>query len=146
MRFLIGLTLMIGMTQTVTAGGDGRAVKRLQGTWKVVSIRIGSLNQKPLNDIYFLFRDKSFAFQKDGKLAGGTIRVDASEPIKQIDLKIVKSSNPDEVGSILEGIFDCQGDSLKLCFAIPGEEKRPTEFVAPVEGQRVFFLLERQGN
>ena len=40
------------------------------------------------------------------------------------------------------GIYQLEGDSLKLCFAMPGVNNRPTEFKR-VEDETLLFQLKR---
>ena len=76
---------------------------------------------------------------KAGKL---TIKIDPSTTPKCIDLKVEAGSLK---GTVLEGVYECKGDELKLClFFASGTRNRPLEFETKAGSNRVLLVLKRQ--
>jgi uncharacterized protein (TIGR03067 family) len=98
--------------------------EKLQGDWVLASgERDGE--QLPEDLIKSLKRtvtgDKSVVTRDGQAVATGTFTLDPSKKPKAIDFKLEGMDQP------IHGIYDLDGDTFKLCYAAPGEE-RPKEF------------------
>src|SRR5947208_14011459 len=81
----------------------------------------------------------AICFGKEG-LQSTYVVYPAKKP-KAVDLK---SRQGETKGRIYLGIYELEGDSLKICFS-EHEQHRPTEFVARgTPGIRTLFVLERE--
>ncbi len=107
---------------------------RIRGTWKMVSGDKGG--EKAPEDLVKRFR---LTLKADGKLTvvakedgdqEGTYKLDTGKKPKQIDITVDDK--------MMEGIYELDGDNLKLCVAEAGS--RPTEFKAP-EGSKVMLIV-----
>jgi uncharacterized protein (TIGR03067 family) len=127
LTFLL-LVLALGMGAEGAKEEDAeKDLKKMQGDWVVVSMEVDGM-RIPDDDAQALFRtvkeDKYTVFRYR-KLAGkGTIKLDATKKPRAID------ALPDGAagkGKPILGIYEFDGEKLKLCFAPPGMP-RPTEF------------------
>jgi uncharacterized protein (TIGR03067 family) len=114
-----------------------KELKSLTGTWMAVS---GEENGKEIS------KDDAKAFEltiKDGKYTlkimgkeqeQGTITVDPEKKPKTIDIDITSG---DDKGKSQKGIYELDGDTLKVCVARP-EEERPKELAGKAASLWVF--------
>ena len=68
------------------------------------------------------------------------LKLDAVKNPKVID--ITPSDGPDK-GKVLQGIYETNGDELRICFSKPGRE-RPTEFASKENSGIVLVELKRE--
>jgi uncharacterized protein (TIGR03067 family) len=134
------LTLVVVVVTAATAQeGKKKAKKdedRIRGTWMMVSGEKGG--EKAPEDFVEKFR---LTFKKDGNFTAvtpekdieGTYTVNSTKKPKQLDV------NAD--GKAMEGIYQFDGENLKICMGEAGE--RPTEFVSPAGSHTMLFVLKR---
>jgi hypothetical protein len=46
-------------------------------------------------------------------------------------------------GQTAHGIYDLQGETLKICYAVPGAEA-PKDFSEKAEGKQLLFVMQRE--
>jgi uncharacterized protein (TIGR03067 family) len=105
-------------------------LKRLQGTWTPVS---GSYSGKKLSaaavqqEARLVIQGGRFTLQKPKDEAWkGTVTVNPAKKPKTLDLKITEG---EDKGETFEGIYELQGDTLKVCYnSVLGLGHRPTSF------------------
>ncbi len=113
----------------VTKGGSGRSdVKGLQGTWLMVAIEVDGVAKEkelPLDNLVRLtIKDTKYTMTVFGIVGDeGVIEIDDSKKPKAFDMK---AAGDDQKVSL--GIYELDGDTLKICFNEPGAKERPTEF------------------
>jgi RNA polymerase sigma factor (sigma-70 family) len=136
-----GVGAVVGYGRAVAAAEDKKSDKeKLQGEWKVVSIKMGGMdnpNKDQVGDKMTFNGDRMelTPFKADFKL-------DPSKDPRQIDFTLTESPNDNEKGKVSLGIYKLDGDKLTLHASHPGGE-RPTEFESK-EGQiSMLFTLER---
>jgi uncharacterized protein (TIGR03067 family) len=98
--------------------------EKLQGDWTLQSGErdgeafpedlVKALKRNITGDKYVVTRDGE-------TLAKGTFTLDAGQKLKTIDIKLEGVDKP------VQGIYEVEGDTFKLCYAAPGEA-RPKEF------------------
>jgi uncharacterized protein (TIGR03067 family) len=108
----------------------------LTGKWQCVAGEEGGA--KATDDLAKQLRlvfdgEKFKAYIGDMVLMAGTIKVDPTAKPKTIDLQGAEGRLKGQTG---EGIYELDGDALKLCLVEPGE-KRPTEFKTAKQGQHL---------
>jgi uncharacterized protein (TIGR03067 family) len=112
---------------------------RLQGTWRVVSVR-SDVENNDMKLTRVTFRGDKIVFTVAGSRGDeqARCRIDSSKKPKWLDfeLKIFDTS------IWVEGIYSLDRDTLTLCFA-GGEKKRPTKFDASAGTGCVLVKLER---
>jgi uncharacterized protein (TIGR03067 family) len=119
-------------------------LKKLQGTWKVVSAeRQGKAKtEEETKSVKFIIQDDTMAFEKDGKSEGkkAPITIDPTKKPKTIDIFIADPNHLDGGRKIL-GIYMLEGDTL----TIAGGKQRPTEFKTTSDtGDTEVIVLKRE--
>src|SRR5687767_8590282 len=97
----------------------------IEGTWKIVSyLNSGKDVTEKSAKITFIFKDGKYLVKEGDKtLLQGTYKLDPSKSPKWIDI-----INP-EIGTFL-GIYELEGDTLKICHGQPMGKERPTKFAS----------------
>jgi uncharacterized protein (TIGR03067 family) len=80
--------------------------------------------------------DGGWGVRVEGKVAArGTSRIDPAKRPKAIDLTPTEGEHK---GQTARGIYEVEGDTLKICFAEP-DKPRPTEFTGKTEATLAVF-------
>ena len=118
-------------------------LKRMEGDWAAVSIEVDGM-KIPVEDAMALFRSvkgDQYTVSRYRKVVGkGTIRLDATKKPRAIDALPAGASGE---GKSLLGIYEFDGNKLKLCFARPGVA-RPTEFSAKEDSGHTLTVWQRE--
>jgi uncharacterized protein (TIGR03067 family) len=102
--------------------------KRLQGRWRSVYMQSGSHTVETSRQ-FFSFDGETFAYGVEGGiLHKGTFTLDSSSSPKTLDLAVTESGKEPIGRPLILGIYELDNETLKLCFARPGEKRRPKEF------------------
>jgi uncharacterized protein (TIGR03067 family) len=131
------LVTVVGVLVSTSAGQDkaGAGDKdKLKGTWSVTSGKKGGKDvpEDLFKDIKFVFTGDKLTMQGKGKNMEWTLTLDPTKKPKEMDVKF-------EDGKIGNGIYDLDGDTLKIAHGEIGEP-RPTEFVSE-EGSNVTVMV-----
>jgi uncharacterized protein (TIGR03067 family) len=98
--------------------------EKLQGDWTLMSgERDGeAFPDELVKSLKRTFTGDKYVITRDGEtLAKATFTLDPSQKPKAIDIKLENADKP------VQGIYEVDGDTFKLCYAAPGEA-RPKEF------------------
>ena len=104
-----------------------KETKKFQGTWTIESSEAGGekMSSDDLKGLTVTFEgDKHTVKKGDDVVQVGTQKLDPTQSPKTID--VTMSEGPSK-GSVMLGIYEFDGDTLKVCFD-PKGKKRPTEF------------------
>ncbi len=135
MRIVLG-TLLCTLVLTAIGGSgtlaDDKAdvekeTKKFQGTWMFESSEAGGqkLSADDLKGLILTFEgDKHTVKKGDEVIQVGTQKIDPSKSPKTIDVTMTEGPSK---GKVMLGIYEFDGDTLKVCFDAEGK-KRPTEF------------------
>jgi uncharacterized protein (TIGR03067 family) len=131
---LVALFCAVGFAASGWSGtlGDDKAdlekeVRKFQGTWTFESCEAGGkeLAAGELKGLILTFvGDKHTVKKGDDVIQAGTQKLDPSKSPKAIDVTMTEGVNK---GAVMLGIYEINGDTLRVCFDAEGK-KRPTQF------------------
>ena len=133
----IALVALLCTLVFAASGGSGaladekadleKEARKFQGTWTFESSEAGGkkLPIGELKGLILTFEGHKHTVKKgDEVIQVGTQKLDPSKSPKTIDVTLVEGPNK---GAVMLGIYEIDGDELKVCFDTQGK-KRPTEF------------------
>jgi uncharacterized protein (TIGR03067 family) len=115
----------------------------MKGTWKAVS---GEEDGKAVQEddakkFKLVVDGDKYTFTVEGvSEEQGTIKLDPSQKPRAIDVMILSG---DDKGKSQHGLYEVEGDTLKLCFTPPGRE-RPKELAGKEGTNATLFVFKRQ--
>lgn len=119
-----------------------KELKKFQGAWKFESSESGGqkIPAEQLKDFVLTF-DGAKHTVKNGTevIQAGTQTIDPSKSPKAIDVTLTEGAMK---GMVLLGIYEIDGDTLKVCFDM-GNKKRPVEFKSP-PGSETFVNVHKR--
>jgi uncharacterized protein (TIGR03067 family) len=118
---------------------DARAAdadqEKLQGKWKVESFDYNGMPVEAMKDAVREFNlDKYSLTPTSGDVFSGTVKLDSSKKPKQINLLVNDRT--------LKGIYEIDGEMLKISYRLEGDE-RPTEFTSKPDSGVVLAVHKR---
>jgi uncharacterized protein (TIGR03067 family) len=147
--FLAALFCVVGFAALGRSGtpADDRAelekeVRKFQGTWTFESSETGgrALSAEDLKGLILTFEgDKHTVKKGDEVIQVGTQKLDPSRSPKTIDVTMTEGPSK---GTLMLGIYELDGDTLKVCFD-PEGKKRPTEFKSAAGSQNFVNVHKR---
>jgi len=122
---------------------------KLQGTWSIVSAeRSGEkLPEEPAKKMRVVIKENTLTVQEgEGPKAGGekaAFKVNPATKPKSLDITPAKRDGSKIEKKTVLGIYELDGDTLKLCWRKEGGE-RPAKFATEPKSGLVLFVLKRQ--
>lgn len=107
-----------------------KEVRKFQGTWTIESSEAGGMAIPPgdLKGLIVIFEGDKHTVKNGADVVQiGTQKLNPSKSPKTIDVTMTDGPNK---GVVMLGIYEIDGDTLKVCFD-PQGKKRPTEFRSP---------------
>jgi uncharacterized protein (TIGR03067 family) len=137
--------LSVVFVAALVVAADGDAVKKekdaLQGKWTIVSVeRDGKPVEMWADGVRVMEGDNYTLTPKKGDAVKGTFALDPSKTPKAIDFRPAAGQYKDKT---LRGIYEIDGDMLKICFAEPDKE-RPTEFASKAASGCTLAIHKKQ--
>jgi uncharacterized protein (TIGR03067 family) len=115
--------------------------KKLAGVWAVVSVESDGRKaaEDELKGLSYVFDEGGkWKLRKDGDaIAEGDFVIDPKKDPKTIDFRIASTVSERDKGKTSLGICEIDGDTLRICRDWPGEGKRPADFSAGSDSERV---------
>ena len=131
---LAALICTVGFAASGTlAGGKAgieKELKKFQGTWTIESSVTGGkkIPADQLKGFIVIFEgDKHTLKLGDKVFQVGTLKIDPSKSPKTVDVTMTEGP---EKGAVMLGIYEFDGDTVRVCFD-PQGKTRPTEFKSP---------------
>jgi uncharacterized protein (TIGR03067 family) len=146
---LVTLLMALGLA---TSGGTGtraddradvdKELKKFHGVWTFESAEAGG-KKTPADELKGLtvtFAGDTYTVRKgDEVIQAGTQKLDPSKSPKAIDVTVTEGLNK---GAVMLGIYEIDGDTLRVCFD-EGGKKRPTEFKSAA-GSETFVNVHKR--
>jgi uncharacterized protein (TIGR03067 family) len=146
---LVTLLCTLGLSASGVPGAlaDDKAelekeAKEFQGTWTIESSITGGaeIPRDQLKEFLVIYEgDKHTLKYGDKVFQVGTQKIDPSKSPKTIDVTMTEGPNK---GAVMLGIYEFDGDTLKVCFD-PQGRKRPTEFKSAPGSQNFVNVHKR---
>jgi uncharacterized protein (TIGR03067 family) len=146
---LVALFCAIGFA---ASGGSGsraddkadleKELRKFQGTWTFESCETGGkgIPAGDLKGLTLTFEGAKHTVKKgDEVIQVGTQKLDPSKSPKTIDVTMVEGPNK---GAVMLGIYEFDGDTLRVCFD-PQGKKRPTEFKSAAGSENFLNVHKR---
>jgi uncharacterized protein (TIGR03067 family) len=124
------LGLAAASVQADDKADAAKALKKFQGTWTFESVVVDGKKEssvwgEELKNLKITFAGNKFTVKKGDKVVqAGTQKLDPSKSPKAVDATVTEGNGK---GRKMLGIYEIEGDILKVCFD-PEGKKRPTEF------------------
>jgi uncharacterized protein (TIGR03067 family) len=112
-----------------------------QGTWKLVSCVANGTPQ--MADMQWIVSGDQYTIRLDGKTGGDPYMIKLDPQQKHVDV-FHHDTPPGTYGGKLKGIYDVEGNSLKVCYDLKGQ-KYPTSFDAGRGSAQVMYEFKRAG-
>ena len=141
---VLGLAIVI-VTYVAAADKDDRAKEdkqKLQGTWKLIAFEIagkGDDDTKDENRELVIDGDKITVKNEGKEVEQESFVLDPTKKPKNIE---VTTLTGDEKNKKRLGIYELDGDNLKICIDEKGET-RPAEFKTKEGGSQILVTLKR---
>lgn len=119
-----------------------KEVKKFQGAWTFESSEAGgkALPAGQLKELVLTFEGDKHTVKKGNEVIQiGTQKLDPSKSPKTIDVTMTEGPSK---GAVMLGIYEFNGDTLKVCFD-SGGKKRPTEFKS-APGSETFVNVHKR--
>src|SRR5262249_36521393 len=101
-----------------------------QGSWTVTSALVNGKPEVEIQGGKFLFKDGKLTLRaRDQVIVELSCKVDPTKKPRAIDLTFTREGKEETA----LGIYELEGDVLKLCLRKPTEKGRPTEFASKDE-------------
>jgi uncharacterized protein (TIGR03067 family) len=130
----------------IAVAGPARAddQEKIQGHWKAEKAVRGGM-EAPADEIEKMtieFKgNKAMPRHGDRSPETAEFKLDSSKSPKTIDITVNKGDKTDKP----KGIYEIDGDTLKICFSEPNED-RPTKFESPAGSKVMLIVLKRVKN
>ncbi len=148
---LVTFLLLAGVGSPDASGdppGDAfkKELKALAGTWRPISAENNGYkaSAEDLKGIlWFRDADGKWTARRDDKnvVEWAVKKIDATKNPKTIDMEITAGAYK---GVVYQGIYELDGDTLRICFALPDRDVRPTEFSASKGTVRALSEFKRE--
>jgi uncharacterized protein (TIGR03067 family) len=143
-RFALAVMALGGLTLAAASqtADAKKELGKLQGTWNVVALEANGQKAPAelIKNAKLVFKGDTYTFHSGDQVIEGMVSLDLTKTPKQIDAK--QLSGPGK-GKTRKGIYQLEGDDLKLCLGQAGGDVRPKTF-ATAEGEPArLYVLKR---
>src|SRR5580704_1743690 len=114
------------------ADSTAKEYARLQGVWKFALVEFDGKKQPQApfaTNKMILLKDGTYLVIQGPRVTRGTLKVDPKSTPKHYDPTVTTGPGKDRAFS---GIYELEGDTLKICFSFRGKE-RPGELISKPE-------------
>ena len=139
MKALLFPVLAAALLTSFASADDNKEFEKVVGDWSVLTFEHNGkkFTEDERSRPIVTFKGNQMIVERNGGIFPGTVRIDPTKAPPQFDLTL--NDGPDK-GKTFEGIYQLDGDQLKLCIREKGTG-RPTEFKG--SDGLVFVTLKR---
>jgi len=144
--FLAALVCAVGFAASGTLADDKadleKELQKFQGNWNIESSETGgvAVPADQLKGFIVIFAGDKHTLKFEEKVfQEGTLKLDLSKSPKTVDVTMTEGPSK---GVVMLGIYEIDGDTLKVCFD-PQGKKRPTEFKSESGSQNFVNVHKR---
>lgn len=138
--FILLAAIALADVDQASAEAQAADVKQMQGDWMVRSMKVNGIKSPP-EESQTLFRTvtgTSYTVSRYSKpIVRGTFKLDASKSPRTIDSTLLGAANAEP----LLGIYEFEGNLLRICNAPPGKP-RPADFQAKLGSGHTLTVWE----
>jgi uncharacterized protein (TIGR03067 family) len=133
--------VVLGLAATADAPDAKKELEKFQGTWSVVSVEDNGVKapEESLKKRKVIIKDETYTVKDDDAVVEeGAFSLDPSKkPPAIVKMRMIVNGRV----APLPGIYELNGDDLKICFG--GVGKPPSEFKAPADSGCQLIVLKR---
>jgi len=139
---LIIVCLLVSGHGAQQSAGPSDDVETLQGSWAFVSLEVegSKLPDAMLSGSKIIIKGENFKSISAGITYEGKMKIDRNSTPKTLDLTFTEGP---EKGRTSLGIYELDGETLKICLSLAGST-RPTEFASKPGSGFAFETLKRE--
>lgn len=138
------LVLVLGVAGLLGADDKGDAKKelaKLDGTWQAQSMEVDGNKNDDAKSFSVTIKDGKYSAKMGSDVYNeGKLTIDPTKKPKTLD---VMPSKGDNEGKTMQGIYELDGDTLKICLSQPDGD-RPKEFASTAGSGRLNVVYKRQ--
>jgi uncharacterized protein (TIGR03067 family) len=141
-RVVLATSLFLALGGVAAAEDAVKAeYDKFEGTWRFASVVVDGkeIPVETFKDTVLVLRGDRYTIREGPVSYGGTYKLDVGRKPKTIDATF--TGGPDK-GKTMVGIYELEGDTYKVCMALPGKD-RPTEFASKPGSGHVMEVLKR---
>lgn len=135
--------LLVALVAVLLVAADDakKDAENIQGIWTVVSAeRDGKkMPEKETKNVKVTFKDGVMSVSREARDEKAGYKLDPAKKPKTIDF----TPDQDKKEKPALGIYELDGDNLKLCWSKEGGA-RPTEFVSKADSDVMLIVLKRE--
>jgi uncharacterized protein (TIGR03067 family) len=134
---VVGLVLAAGWGNAAGQGADSDKVK-IQGSWNIVAAERAGKADDEIKSLVtqLVFEGEKVKATVGGETKEGKLTLDATKKPKEITVTPTDGEAP------MLGIYDLDGDTLKLCI-LEGGKDRPKDFTTKEGSESILLVLKR---
>jgi uncharacterized protein (TIGR03067 family) len=143
MKTLVAIAAMLVVASAIAAEKEISLTLRMTGTW---SCAAATINGKPLSDsavkkLHLTMTGTRYKTERnDEVLFDSTYRLDTTKSPAHINMV---GTEGDLIGKEARGIIAVEGDTLKICYSMPGKP-RPNLFASPTNSEAYLIVWKRE--
>jgi uncharacterized protein (TIGR03067 family) len=136
----VAVGLMVGADEPKKVADEDPG--RLQGSWAMQSITMDGL---VVPSAYtrtgrLVIEGDSYRLTLDDQTIVSTFRLDSGKSPRQVDFTFTEGP---QKGQTVQGIYEVDGDSLRICRGMRPAVERPREFAAPSDSGLILLTYKR---